>query len=85
MGARPCRCWQSRAIKGAASDRCAWGKRSGLWSFTTQQLDKEEFGAAAVERMAPEPIAAAHRRGAGVEPGSRSTSICPCQKSRQDS
>ncbi|AGP38545.1 hypothetical protein SCE1572_31160 [Sorangium cellulosum So0157-2] len=85
MGARPCRCWRSRAIKGAASDRCAWGKRSGLWSFTTQQLDKEEFGAAAVERMAPEPIAAAHRRGAGVEPGSRSTSICPCQKSRQDS
>ncbi|WP_437307063.1 hypothetical protein [Sorangium sp. So ce388] len=63
MGAHPCRWWRSRIIKGAALDRCAWGTRSGLWSFTIQQLDEEELGAAAVEHMAPErsarPLAAA--------------------------
>ncbi|WP_437946171.1 hypothetical protein WME98_35855 [Sorangium sp. So ce296] len=34
-----------------------------------QQLDKEELGAAAVEHMAPEPIGAVPRRGAGFGPG----------------
>ncbi|WP_438003651.1 hypothetical protein WME89_32945 [Sorangium sp. So ce321] len=47
-------------------DRCAWGTRSGLWSFTIQQLDKEELGAAAVEYLAPEPVGADPRRGRRV-------------------
>lgn len=49
MGARPCRCWRSRVVEGAASACCAWGTCAGLWSFTIQQLDEEELGAAAVE------------------------------------
>ncbi|WP_438007371.1 hypothetical protein WME89_00740 [Sorangium sp. So ce321] len=54
MDARPCRCWRARVVTGAASDRCAWGTRSGLWSFTIQQLDEEELGTAAIEHMASE-------------------------------
>lgn len=69
MGARPCRCWRSRVVEGAASACCAWGTCAGLWSFTIQQLDEEELGAAAVEHMAPEPIGAAPRAGAGVGRG----------------
>ncbi|WP_437507350.1 hypothetical protein [Sorangium sp. So ce1099] len=60
---RPCRCWRSRVVKGAASGSLPWGTCSGLWSFAIQQLDKEELGAAAVEHMAPEPIGAVPRRG----------------------
>jgi hypothetical protein len=65
----PVRSRRSRVVKGAASDRCAWGTRSGLRSFTIQQLNEEELGAAAVEYMAPEPIGVVPRRGAGVGRG----------------
>lgn len=63
------RSWRSRVVKGAASDRCTWGPRSGPPSLTIQQLNEEELGAAAVEYMAPEPIGVVSRRGAGVGRG----------------
>lgn len=39
-----------RGEAGGAVRGHAWGTRSGLWSFTIRQLDKEEVGAAAVVR-----------------------------------